>query len=112
MSRQNRPQSARDGGFRGGFPPPPPSVPSPRSLPLAGPQARPDDAAPAAPVVVTAVPSPEPVAVTVTAPPAPAPPRFVALVRIHADRVYEPGEEIPASVAMDGLAEGEVWRRG
>jgi hypothetical protein len=48
----------------------------------------------------------------VTAPPAPAPPRFVALVRIHADRVYERDEEIPESVANDGLVEGEVWRRG
>jgi len=48
----------------------------------------------------------------VTPPPAPAPPRFVALVRIHAGHTYEPGEDIPERVAMDGLTCGEHWRRG
>jgi len=37
--------------------------------------------------------------------------RFIALVRILAERSYAAGEEIPAALAADGLTEGEHWRR-
>lgn len=38
--------------------------------------------------------------------------RFRARVRIHAGVTYEPGEEIPETVAMDGLTEGVEYDRG
>jgi hypothetical protein len=38
--------------------------------------------------------------------------RFRARVRIHAGTTYEPGEEIPETVAMDGLTEGMEYDRG
>ena len=38
-------------------------------------------------------------------------PRFIARVRIHAGRTYEPGDEIPESVAADGFTDGVEYRR-
>lgn len=38
--------------------------------------------------------------------------RYLARVRIHAGVTYEPGEEIPETVAMDGLTEGVEYDRG
>jgi hypothetical protein len=38
--------------------------------------------------------------------------RFRARVRIHAGTTYEPGAEIPETVAMDGLTEGVEYDRG
>lgn len=38
-------------------------------------------------------------------------PRFYARVRIHAGATYEPGEEIPATIAADGFTEGVEYRR-
>ena len=45
-------------------------------------------------------------------PPAPVRVRFRARVRIHAGVTYEPGAEIPETVAMDGLTEGVEYDRG
>ena len=45
-------------------------------------------------------------------PPAPERVRFRARVRIHAGVTYEPGAEIPETVAMDGLTEGVEYDRG
>ena len=38
--------------------------------------------------------------------------RYRARVRIHAGTTYEPGAEIPETVAMDGLTEGVEYDRG
>ena len=56
----------------------------------------------------------------VTAPVAPAPEaetlpalvRYFARVRIHAGATYEPGQEIPESVALDGFTEGKEYDCG
>lgn len=45
-------------------------------------------------------------------PPAPERVRFRARVRIHAGVTYEVGEEIPETVAHDGLTEGVEYDRG
>lgn len=88
MPRQNRPQSACDdkGDVR-------------------------SDAPDAPDALQEVVPTPELEAET---PPAPAPSslRFVAMVRIHAGHTYVPGDEIPESLALDGLSEGVHWHHG
>ncbi len=38
--------------------------------------------------------------------------RYFARVRIHAGVTYEPGQEIPESVALDGFTEGREYDRG
>lgn len=38
--------------------------------------------------------------------------RYFARVRIHAGVTYEPGQEIPASVALDGFTEGREYDCG
>lgn len=88
MSRrsQNRPQESR-------------SVPVRASESVSAPDVAPES--PAAPT--------EPADAV---PPALARVRFRARVRIHAGTTYEPGEEIPETVAMDGLTEGVEYDRG
>jgi len=88
MSRrsQNRPQESR-------------SVPVRASESVSAPDVAPES--PAAPT--------EPADAV---PPAPERVRFRARVRIHAGVTYEPGAEIPETVAMDGLTEGVEYDRG
>ena len=38
--------------------------------------------------------------------------RYFARVRIHAGVTYEPGQEIPERVALDGFTEGREYDRG
>lgn len=38
--------------------------------------------------------------------------RYFARVRIHAGVTYEPGQEIPESVALDGFTEGKEYDCG
>ncbi len=38
--------------------------------------------------------------------------RYFARVRIHAGVTYEPGQEIPERVALDGLTEGKEYDCG
>ena len=38
--------------------------------------------------------------------------RYFARVRIHAGVTYEPGQEIPESVALDGFTEGREYDCG
>ena len=38
--------------------------------------------------------------------------RYFARVRIHAGVTYEPGQEIPEHVALDGFTEGKEYDRG
>jgi hypothetical protein len=64
-----------------------------------------------APVVAPEPPA-APVEPADAVPPAPERVRFRARVRIHAGVTYERGEEIPETVAMDGLTEGVEYERG
>lgn len=92
MSRRDRREGQRPEGAPG-----PADAPPPCAAPLPAHGVLPPDASDA-----DAVRDPLP---------PPAAPRFYARVRIHAGATYEPGEEIPATIAADGFTEGVEYRR-
>lgn len=97
--------------------PPAPAVAPPPAPGVLPPDASDVDAGPA-PLQPPAVPlaglalddAAEALLAPLAIPAAPAP-RFIARVRIHAGATYEPGDEIPESVAADGLTDGVEYRR-